>query len=32
MNDRHEWPEFLEKMWQLRSYLDATKKLCEDRF
>jgi peptide methionine sulfoxide reductase MsrB len=25
------WPEFLEKMWQLKFYLDATKRFCEQR-
>jgi hypothetical protein len=25
------WPEFLEKMWQLKFYLDAAKRFCEQR-
>jgi len=25
------WPEFLEKMWQLKFYLDSTKRFCEQR-
>ena len=25
------WPEFLEKMWQLRFYLASAKKICEER-
>lgn len=23
------WPEFLEKMWQLKHYLDCAKRFCE---
>lgn len=23
------WPEFLEKMWQLKFYLDSVKRFCE---
>jgi hypothetical protein len=23
------WPEFLERMWQLKLYLDCAKRLCE---
>ncbi len=25
------WPEFLEKMWQLKYYLDSAKRFCEQR-
>jgi len=25
------WPELMEKMWQLRHYLDHTKRICEGR-
>ena len=25
------WPEFLEKMWQLKHYLDYAKKFCEKK-
>ena len=25
------WPEFLEKMWQLRFYLASAKKFCDER-
>jgi len=25
------WPEFLEKMWLLRGYLDHAKRLCEEK-
>jgi hypothetical protein len=25
------WPEFLEKMWQLKFYLDSAKRFCEQR-
>jgi hypothetical protein len=25
------WPEFLEKMWLLRHYIDQTKRLCEGK-
>lgn len=25
------WPEFLEKMWLLRHYLDQTKRFCEGK-
>jgi hypothetical protein len=25
------WPEFLEKMWQLKLYLDSAKRFCEGK-
>jgi hypothetical protein len=25
------WPEFLEKMWQLKFYLDSAKRFCEQK-
>ncbi len=25
------WPEFLEKMWQLKFYLDSAKRFCDQR-
>jgi len=25
------WPEFLEKMWLLRHYIDQTKRICEGK-
>lgn len=25
------WPEFLEKLWQLKFYLDSAKRFCEPR-
>jgi hypothetical protein len=25
------WPEFLEKLWQLKFYLDSAKRFCEQR-